>query len=377
MPSLQSRTPPLTISVLKLWDHVQTVAEMRFYLCVVWLRFDRRYSILVYVMPPHVFPRLVYSFPGTKIVPKSSLLDQSLRSSAQNLNTGMIASHSSIFDLPLHLKEHLLSYIAVYRLPGITIAELQAFLIDPDQSGDSSNIPSSQIRRLDISRSIGSSIYFDELSSTFRLPFLTHLCLAHPGPEVSWPSFLTFVETVPGLTHLSLAYWPKPKVRTKNSEDDDESIAASVALRRLSESLTNLQYLDVEGCNDWRQAFLMSFACGLEWAGSWKHVHSLNLSQGPMPVEVQFEGGLATEKWIQGEVLAKRIEDSINLLRRSQGMPTAPPIRVEHGWNTENFLIRFLVDKAYERLFPKGATTAVPGIADVVTVQPIETTLPT
>ncbi|KAL8720947.1 MAG: hypothetical protein Q9225_002274 [Loekoesia sp. 1 TL-2023] len=328
-------------------------------------------------MPSRVASRLVYYFPGTEVVPKASLLDRSLTSLAQNLNTGMVASHLAIFDLPLHLKEHLLSYIAVYWLPGITIAELQALLIDPDQSGDSSNIPSSQIRSLDVSHSIGSSIYFGDLSKTFMLPFLTHLCLAHPGPEVSWPSFLTFIETVSGLTHLSLAYWPKPTVGTEDSEDIDESIAPSLALRRLSESLTKLQYLDVEGCNDWRQAFLMSFDCGLEWAGSWKHVHSLNLSQGPMPVEVQFEGGLATEKWIQGEVLAKRIEDSINFFRRSQGMPTAPPIRVEHGWNTENFMIRFLVDKAYERHFPKGAATAVSGTADVVAVQPIATTPPT
>ncbi|KAL8742745.1 MAG: hypothetical protein Q9190_004820 [Brigantiaea leucoxantha] len=320
-------------------------------------------------MPSNVKNSLVYAFPGSRVVPTASLVDRSMTFLAQAVDIKTITSQSVYFNLPLHLKEHILSYIAAYRPQGLTSLELQALLVDPDQSHGSMDRSPSEIQSLDLSRSIGSRISFNDLSRTCAFPSLTRLCLAHPGPEISWYSFITFAEEIPNLTHLSLAYWPMP------TEKSGDSFVSPLCLRRLSEALTLLKYLDVEGCNIWRFALLMfSPSIGIDWAGPWKHVESLNLSQGPMPVEVSLEGGPGTKAWIQGEVMAKRIEAGINSIRKTYGMPNSPLLHVEHGWNSENFMIRYVVDKAYERLYAKRSSMMTVSYApDALTVQSVDT----
>ena len=78
-------------------------------------------------------------------------------------------------------------------------------------------------------------------------------------------------------------------------------------------------------------------------------MRSLNVSQGPIPLEVSLEGGSLTEKWIQAKVSARQIGDAINRIRREHRMPDSPPIQLEHGPEKSNFMIDFLLIKAYER----------------------------
>lgn len=290
--------------------------------------------------------RHIYTFPGARIVSRGSLLDRSLISLVQNTQSGFGIADPEVSSLPIHLKERLLNYMAFYRSDGVTLGELQTLLTDRDYIEPFSGPISTRIRQADLSNSIGSSISFDELNSSFAFPCLTHLCLAHPGPDISWTSFLTFAQNVPELTHLSLAYWPTADA---SPEHPDSLSAIRRSLSCLSRCLTKLQYLDVEGCSDWISALSSGPNHGVDWIGGWKNVHCLNLSQGPMPVEVSLEGGLATEKWIQAEVLARQIGDAIDHMRRSRGIPDAPPIHLEHGLGAGNFMINFLVDKAYER----------------------------
>lgn len=100
-------------------------------------------------------------------------------------------------------------------------------------------------------------------------PNLTRLSLAHPGPAASWADLLSISPHLKTLTHLSLAYWPRPST-TPNAAttsmvsphggtialggshfysdlDDDWDEAANI-LRRLSKNTYCLQWLDLEGC---------------------------------------------------------------------------------------------------------------------------------
>ena len=108
-----------------------------------------------------------------------------------------------------------------------------------------------------------------------RAAHLTHLCLSHPGPGASWRELLSFSKHVPQVTHLSLAYWPWPTL-TPNlatatvSGQQGQAVTAggshfyaamdqsleepALLLRQLSNSLLCLQWLDVEGCQQWSAA---------------------------------------------------------------------------------------------------------------------------
>jgi hypothetical protein len=104
---------------------------------------------------------------------------------------------------------------------------------------------------------------------------LTHLCLSHPGPGVSWRDLLALSKGVPQITHLSLAYWPWPTLTpnlataTVSSLNRPEVIAGgthyygaldqdmeepAILLRQLSNHLLCLQWLDLEGCQQWAPA---------------------------------------------------------------------------------------------------------------------------
>lgn len=294
--------------------------------------------------------RHIYCFPGYQRVPERSLLDLCLIAIAQNSGSELLTCRLDTTDLPVHLKQYLLSYIAAYRPRGIATGELQALLQkrDTDSKNDPNPCPT-KLRHLDLSGSIGSSLTFDELDGFLSGPVsidfisLTHLCLARPGPDVSWPSLLSFALGVPCLTHLSLAYWSVSDDGIGNVEP--WSLIAP-DLSSLSKILTNLQYLDVEGCTDWVSALGISGV--VDWTGGWKNVHSLNLSQGPMPIEVQFEGGPETSKWIQGEVQVRQVEESINSIRSAHGL-NVPPVLVEHGWNQKNCLLKTVIETAWEK----------------------------
>lgn len=122
---------------------------------------------------------------------------------------------------------------------------------------------------------------------------LSRLSLARPGPCASWPDLLRISPNLNKITHLSLAYWPRPST-TPNANttsmvsnhtsvtlggthfysdlDDDWHEAANI-LRRFSTNTYSLQWLDLEGCN-WLKA--------LTWqTGSTPEIH---------PTRVPFRG---------------------------------------------------------------------------------------
>ncbi|PVH93076.1 hypothetical protein DM02DRAFT_542298 [Periconia macrospinosa] len=173
-------------------------------------------------------------------------------------------------------------------------------------------------------------------------PNLTRLSLAHPGPTASWTDLLSLSPHLKMLTHLSLAYWPRPST-TPNAAtasmvsqhgsvslggshfysdlDDDWHEAANI-LRRLSKNTYCLQWLDLEGCtwipaltwdpnggieqyqqprlsassseDDWPTSPSSSSTkpnrytpTGPDWTTSWRQITHLNLSQAWIPSSPQ------------------------------------------------------------------------------------------
>lgn len=162
-------------------------------------------------------------------------------------------------------------------------------------------------------------------------PNLTRLSLAHPGSWASWSDLLTLSTKLNTLTHLSLAYWPRPSTTpnagttsmvSKHTKpislggshfysdlDDDWHEAANI-LRRLSLNTYCLKWLDLEGCT-WHKALTWDFAenphpgqtgtetsdsdewvratssPGPDWAAAWRQIEYLNLFQGWIPKDRQ------------------------------------------------------------------------------------------
>lgn len=278
-----------------------------------------------------------------------SLLHLALVSAVKSLdNKSLDLGHDTI-GLPEHLLYRLLNYIAQYRPRGLVVDELKALLHEKSQTRNScSPTIKTGLRCLDLSTSYGSTIVLGQILSSpskspqIYFPCLTHLSLAHPGFLASWPDLLDFAVHIPSLSRLSLAYWTVPE--DESSKGNPDWVKLGDYLSRLSNSLCCLRHLDVEGCNTWVSALRTDAA---DWNGGWKNVQSLNLSQGPMPIGVQFEGGEGTETWIEGEVERRRIEFWINNCRRSKS--TNPRLlQVEHGWDPQNSMLKFVIDKAWE-----------------------------
>ncbi|KAF1968925.1 hypothetical protein BU23DRAFT_255737 [Bimuria novae-zelandiae CBS 107.79] len=161
-------------------------------------------------------------------------------------------------------------------------------------------------------------------------PNLTRLSLAHPGTAASWTDLLALSPHLKTLTHLSLAYWPRPST-TPNAAttsmvarhatvslggthfyadlDDDWHEAANI-LRRLSLNTYCLKWLDLEGCT-WLRALtwdlpsnappytsnvFMSGADewvrpasspGPDWNAAWRQIEYVNFFQGWIPKDTK------------------------------------------------------------------------------------------
>lgn len=159
--------------------------------------------------------------------------------------------------------------------------------------------------------------------------YLTRLSLAHPGQRASWPELLRLATHLNKLTHLSLAYWPRPSL-TPNatttsmvskhtsvslggshfySDLDDDWHEATNILRRFSIATYSLQWLDLEGCSwlkalTWRSATTQSLNAGEgegaesswsvstalpgpDWNDAWRRITYLNVFQGWIPGDSQ------------------------------------------------------------------------------------------
>ena len=141
-------------------------------------------SCLLYIMMSLLSSRRhIYCFPGCQRVPERSLLGLCLVSIAQSTGNQLLTCRFGTTDLPVHLRQYLLGYIAVYRSRGVAIGELQTLLRKPDTDSTNGQSPyPAKMRHLDLSGPIGSSLTFDELNGfragaiSIDFTSLTHLC---------------------------------------------------------------------------------------------------------------------------------------------------------------------------------------------------------
>ncbi|KAJ5773829.1 hypothetical protein N7457_008725 [Penicillium paradoxum] len=205
---------------------------------------------------------------------RRSLLHLLLKSMALNWSWHIEFDGPFLSQLPNHIKELLLSYVAVYArglsLDGYMKGLKPLFLTQEDQdqlSKDNPDFSESmgvngdfQIAQLDLGNALGRWITLKQLThemihspapalsrdtieavpsswdeeidegkgkatpdddlapsvpmsitQTLRFPKLRALSLAHPKPSAaSWPALLNLMAHLPTITHLSLAHWPIP-----------------------------------------------------------------------------------------------------------------------------------------------------------------------
>jgi len=267
----------------------------------------------------------------------------------------------ALIDIPLRLRLKLLSYLGIYG-PPIDAAGLRALtqgtelLTILDLGGLAGHAPLTlrKIIRV-LERPACTTISVDEVLESWdvedtleaalaappvsRFANLTHLSLSHPPSTVLWQDLLSLSKHIPQVTHLSLAYWPRPtltphlatttvssqyspEVRAGGTHyysgmDQDFHEAASL-LRQLSCTLLCLQWLDLEGCAEWMPALAtLAAAAPLtlteaeevrpapsdDWhnvrpavmtifTDTWKNLNYINCSQACLPGSAAIFGSL-------------------------------------------------------------------------------------
>lgn len=209
--------------------------------------------------------------------------------------------YPALAEIPLRLRLRLLSYIVFYGPPitppalrallqgsdkvhrldlaglvghrGVSLRKVQKYL---EQEQQPTPRESEEIiaESWDADESFESAI--SPSISEGRFSQLTHLSLSHPSATgASWKDLLALSKHTPQLTHLSLAYWPRPTLTPNLSTatvstptrqeisaggsnyysaiDSDMEEPASL-IRQLSGNLLCLQWLDIEGCASWLSA---------------------------------------------------------------------------------------------------------------------------
>lgn len=281
--------------------------------------------------------------PGLYRPAPGSLADIVLQKIALDWEYQRIYNVYYLYSLPERLRMALLSYISTIHDPGLSLSDLKILLLpqvpEDDAEGHEAPLSSSSlnegITHLDVSMSVGRSLQLRELSNFLfpsepnskepvldswdsfdampmpraLLPNLTHLSLAaspETGALCSWRQLLSLSSHLPTLTHLSLAFWPVPtltpnstltKVVTAQGQSipvggtnfyshslDNDYSEAILILRKLSENMYGLEYLDLTGCSPWLNA-LTSSADGdqVDWVGAWGKVTDLVLHTGYAP----------------------------------------------------------------------------------------------
>jgi hypothetical protein len=279
-----------------------------------------------------------------------------------------------LYYLPSHLKPALIRYVGSASVEGLSAADLRAILKPPEGDYDDlgeSDAQNDKVTYLDLGGSVGYSLKLKEVTNMLfpstedvssdepeeswegsrtppiptgpLVPHLTHLSLAlRPGKVdgASWKQLLAFSGKAQALTHLSLAYWPKPCFTPRaqfssvsspqgrnipysgtnyysHSIDDDWSEALLI-LRILSRNLYALEYLDLTGCESWFRALRReSEHDAVDWAGAWSKVTELRLMVGWRPGE----DGKPSEKLAFSEAAeeARQVEKHIIAMRAGRG----------------------------------------------------------
>ena len=243
--------------------------------------------------------------PGTIMPERGSLQDLCLKSIGRCIDWHISVDHVYLSVVPVNIKSQLLSYIAVYSSHGISKSGLEYMCLEPDDSTLDESSGIYELRRADLTRSLGRSLRFSELIRMWtkrgrrkpeqpmhievldsweddadtpnlslmqmpRFPRLTYLSLAHPSSNISWQDLLTFSAHLGSLTHLCLDFWPGPSLpqmqgvtaRDKylcdiphsekpRSEEEEE---AAIILRIFSRNTSSLKWLSIAGCHSWFDA---------------------------------------------------------------------------------------------------------------------------
>ncbi|KAF2688382.1 hypothetical protein K458DRAFT_281950, partial [Lentithecium fluviatile CBS 122367] len=314
-----------------------------------------------------------------RLPPPQSLRHYCLRTFALNWEYLAEFEQHYLSDLPPALKEALLSYLSVYGQKGCLDSKSFKILFHGDEKVDR-DWGSEEIRFLDLSGLLNKDYTLKDLEKTLprprvrprcvgpadvtssmgdlsltpssankkgektvlkipeawedefedfvpeippiiNIPFfrgLTRLSLAHPGPFASWADLLAISPHLATLTHLSLAYWPRPST-TPNaatasmvsrhatvslggshlySELDGDWHEAANILRRLSLNTYGLKYLDLEGCtwikaltwgmdadNDPEDWIAPAASPGPDWNTAWRQISHIYLFQGWIPAD--------------------------------------------------------------------------------------------
>ncbi|CAK4032423.1 Hypothetical predicted protein [Lecanosticta acicola] len=287
----------------------------------------------------------------------SSLFHLSLKTAAEEWALFDDEDLPALSELPLRIRLRLLSYLGFYGPPiGVSALEALTHGIEPVDQLDLAGLighggltlhrlvkllkqqASKVVETAEVEEVAESWDQDDSFEaaltrqpSTSRFSQLTHLCLSHPPAGPAWQDLLSLSKQLPSITHLSLAYWPRPTLTpnlattTVSSQhspdvsaggshyysaiDNDLSEPASI-LRQLSGSSLRLQWLDLEGCTEWVQALsyehtednrlLQDAIDAPSWsttppvttifAHNWKNLQYLNFAQGWLPTVPAVQG---------------------------------------------------------------------------------------
>ena len=278
-----------------------------------------------------------------------SLMHFALRTAAEHWHLFDEEDLPMLAELPLQLRLKLISYLGFYG-PSIDIAALEALtsgsetvscldlaglaghgsltlnrliklakqpvVASPELEGLADNeVAESWDQEESLEAALSMSL------PNARFAGLTQLSLSNPPSNISWRDLLAFTKHVPSVTHLSLAYWPRPTltpnlatttVTSQHSPDvhagashfysalDDDMYEPAAIIRQLSSMLLRLQWLDLEGCAVWSKALSFKWNSSADseevdgawsnntaltsiWLGNWKNITYVNIAQGWVP----------------------------------------------------------------------------------------------
>jgi len=246
------------------------------------------------------FAQLLHEQQNLSTSRPSRLVHQILKRLAEHWDLLDEEDYPNLVEIPLRLRLQLLSYLGHYGPPIDAIA-LQALIQGDDQvihldlGGLAGHAPLTLKKLIRVLKPpkpstshINSEVILDSwdaeddvamaplsVPAISRFANLTHLCLSNPPDNVPWRELLALSKHTPQVTHLSLAYWPRPTltpnlstatVSSRHGPDvtaggshyysalDEDMTEPASLLRQLSSNLLCLQWLDIEGCAQWMPA---------------------------------------------------------------------------------------------------------------------------
>lgn len=276
------------------------------------------------------------TLPGLHLPAPGSLVDLVLRQLARGWRYYQSPVGFDPYLLPSHLKPALIRTLGMLGPRGLGIVDLHQILIparemggDGGHSGVTMGSVDSRVICLDLTGWLCQSLELKELSrlifgsvsntgqqeveaswevgpgSQVEAPMcsaISQLSLAlDPAKPCggSWRQLLDMSSKASCLTHLSLAYWPRPCLSRQpvkrcgghNADEGSDSCSQFTddgdwgetvfILRTLSQRLYKLEFLDLTGCSSWTEALALEVAHdGVDWVGSWGKVSHLRLGDG-------------------------------------------------------------------------------------------------